>query len=189
MTDTSLLPPNATTQERAIANTIARISDVPMQITSIYDPATCPAALLPWLAWAWSVDEWDSGWTEATKRAVLAASFSTHRIKGTVASVKAALAAAGYPGATIVEGVGKFLCDGTYKCDGLEYCGDPEKWAVFRLTLPNAITNTQAAQVKRIVGQTAPARCQLEALDFQQSPAICDGSFLCNGEFNVGVIQ
>jgi phage tail P2-like protein len=177
LSDPSLLPPNATSQERDMANTVARISDVPVPVRDVWNVQTCPSAILPWLAWS-----------DDTKRAVIASSISLHRIKGTVASVKRALAVAGYPGAQIIEGVGKFNCDGTFNCDGLEFCGDPLKWAWFRVTLPTPISNSQAAQVKRIIAQTAPARCQLEVLDFQLVAALCDGEFFCDGTFNLGVV-
>jgi len=48
--------------------------------------------LLPWLAWALSVDSWDPEWADATKRAAVANSIAEHRIKGTRASVEAVMA-------------------------------------------------------------------------------------------------
>jgi phage tail P2-like protein len=92
----SLLPPNATPQETAIEAATARIADVPVPNATLWNPATCPAALLPWLAWALSVDEWDGTWPEARQRAVIAASIGVHRRKGTRGAVVAALAAAEY---------------------------------------------------------------------------------------------
>jgi phage tail P2-like protein len=92
----SLLPPNATPQETAIEAATARIAEVPVPNATLWTPATCPAALLPWLAWALSVDEWDGTWPEARQRAVIAASIGVHRRKGTRGAVVAALAAAEY---------------------------------------------------------------------------------------------
>lgn len=86
-----LLPPNATPQERALSNATARVGDVPVPIRSLWNPQTCPAALLPWLAWAMSVDDWDATWTEQQKRDVIAASVEVHRHKGTIGALKAAL--------------------------------------------------------------------------------------------------
>ncbi|MEJ1412787.1 MAG: phage tail protein I [Candidatus Sedimenticola sp. (ex Thyasira tokunagai)] len=115
---TSLLPPNATDLERnaeaAINQAIEQI-DVPLR--TLWNPAICPLDLLPWLAWALSVDEWDSSWTEATKRAVLAASVEVHRHKGTTASLRSALVAMGYEYVEILESV-KYPRDGTYVRDG-----------------------------------------------------------------------
>ncbi len=74
----------------------------PEVIATIWDPDACPASLLPWLAYALSVDVWDSSWSEARKRAVIAASPMVHRLKGTLASVENALTAMGLS-ATLTE--------------------------------------------------------------------------------------
>lgn len=91
----SLLPPNATVVERAMEMAAARIESVPTPARHMWNPQTCPAQLLPWLAWAFSVDEWDTTWTEAQKRATISASYSVHRRKGTIGAVKRALGALG----------------------------------------------------------------------------------------------
>ena len=65
-----LLPPSATKQERALALATSRVSDVPLPIRTLWNPDTCPLELLPWLAWALSVDTWDPNWSESIKRAV-----------------------------------------------------------------------------------------------------------------------
>lgn len=91
-----LLPPNATAQERAQSEAITRISSVPILVRESWNPATCPASLLPWLAWALSVDEWDTTWTEQEKRDVIQNSLLVHRHKGTIGAVRRALAPLGY---------------------------------------------------------------------------------------------
>ncbi len=90
-----LLPPSATPQERALAETVARVSAVPTPARDMWDPDTCPIELLPWLAWAFSLDDWDVTWTEAQQRAAVKASYGVHRHKGTIGSVKDALQALG----------------------------------------------------------------------------------------------
>lgn len=90
-----LLPHNATSQERALAETVARVSAVPTNARDMWDPDTCPVDLLPWLAWAFSLDNWDNTWTEQQKRAAVKASYAVHRYKGTIGSVKDALNALG----------------------------------------------------------------------------------------------
>lgn len=89
---TSLLPPNATPLERALEAATARIGDVPVDVAAIWDPATCPIAVLPWLAWSLSVDSWDPAWPDAVKRDAVARSIALHRRKGTRFSVEAVLA-------------------------------------------------------------------------------------------------
>lgn len=90
-----LLPSSATAQERALAETVARVSDVPTRARDLWNPDTCPIELLPWLAWAFSLDEWDATWTEDQQRTAVKTSYSVHRYKGTIGSVKDALQALG----------------------------------------------------------------------------------------------
>jgi phage tail P2-like protein len=99
----SLLPPNASPQERAIEQSAERLGAVDVPVGKLWDPKSCPVSLLPWLAWALSVDEWRSDWPESTKRAVVAASLGVHAHKGTVWALRRALEAAGYPQARIAE--------------------------------------------------------------------------------------
>ena len=90
-----LLPPSSTPLERALANTVAKVSSVPTPTRDLWNPDTCPVELLPWLAWAFSLDDWDVTWTEVQQRAAVKASYSVHRYKGTIGSVKDALQALG----------------------------------------------------------------------------------------------
>lgn len=87
----SLLPPNASQLERDLETVIAHSLDLPVSIKSLWDPWTCPASLLPWLAWANSVDDWNEHWPEQIKRQVIDAAFDVHRYKGTPHAVQRAL--------------------------------------------------------------------------------------------------
>lgn len=93
---TSLLPTNATPQERALDAAVARIADTTVPIRTLWDPDTCPEALLPWLAWALSVDVWDSDWPDEVKRQVIRVSVGMHRHKGTRAAVADAVSVLGF---------------------------------------------------------------------------------------------
>lgn len=88
-----LLPHNATAQERAISEAVARLGAVPTPIRDVWNADTCPPALLAWLAWAFSVDQWDASWTVAQQREVIRRSVEVHRYKGTIGAVRDALAA------------------------------------------------------------------------------------------------
>ncbi len=100
----TLLPPNATPQTRALEQVMAAPKlGLDQPIGTLWNPETCPEALLPWLAWALSVDDWEAGWSEARQRKVIAASINVHRHKGTLAGAKAALAAMGYGSAQVTE--------------------------------------------------------------------------------------
>lgn len=93
----SLLPPNATTAERALERAITEaVGSIPVPVRELWHADTCPAPLLPWLAAALSVDVWDAAWPEQAKREAIRASFLVHRHKGTAGAVKRALAALGW---------------------------------------------------------------------------------------------
>lgn len=89
----SLLPPSATPLERTIEAAIERVGAVPTPLAGTWNPDTCPAHLLPWLAWALSVDSWDGRWPEDKKRAVIRQSVMVHRKKGTRGALERALGA------------------------------------------------------------------------------------------------
>ena len=88
---TDLLPPNATELERAFDREAQRAFEPASRIPVVWDPAQCPERLLPYLAWALSVDEWRDAWPLARKRQVIAASVSVHRRKGTIGAIRRAL--------------------------------------------------------------------------------------------------
>ena len=99
---TGLLPPNATAAERAMDAATARLGEVLAPVADVWNPRTCPENVLPFLAWAFSVDGWDATWPVATKRRVIAASMRVHQIKGTKGAVVDALDSGGFA-ATVTE--------------------------------------------------------------------------------------
>jgi phage tail P2-like protein len=92
MTTDTLLPHNATPLERALEQSTARLGDIALPIRELWDPATCPLDLLPWLAWALSTDRWETHWSEDQKRDAVANAIERQRKKGTPASIDAVLA-------------------------------------------------------------------------------------------------
>ncbi|SDX05156.1 phage tail protein, P2 protein I family [Pseudomonas syringae] len=91
---TSLLPLNSTPLERAIEEATGEVTQIPLR--TLYNPQTCPAHLLYHLAWAWSVDRWDDGWSEPVKRAAIASSFFIHSRKGTIGAIRRLVEPLGY---------------------------------------------------------------------------------------------
>lgn len=69
------------------------MSNVATPLRTLWNPDTCPPELLAWLAWAFSVDEWNTGWTDAQKREFIRRSLEVHRYKGTIGAVRDALGA------------------------------------------------------------------------------------------------
>lgn len=185
----SLLPPNANPLERALEAVAAeRIEAIEVErLRALWTPADCPAPLLPWLAWALSVDEWDGAWPEATQRAVLAVSVDVHRHKGTVGAVRRSLAAAGYGDAVVLEGAGSTHYDGTYLYDGTRTYGDPSGWALYRVLLARSITLAEGASIRRACETVAPVRCWLTGVDFTASPYRYDGTRQYDGTVSHGV--
>lgn len=91
MNNPSLLPDNASELEQALAQTGTLIARLPIPFRDLWQPARCPAALLPWLAWTFSVDRWDESWSEEAKRQVIIASFYVHQHKGTIGALRRAV--------------------------------------------------------------------------------------------------
>jgi phage tail P2-like protein len=96
MTSRGLLPANASALERQAAEALAQIQRVPVPIRELHNPDLCPVALLPYLAWAYSVDRWDSAWPEATKRGVIRAAYFVHAHKGTIGALRRVVEPLGY---------------------------------------------------------------------------------------------
>ena len=94
---TRLLPPNASALERDVETAInGTIEAVPVPLRDLWNPDTCPLSLLPWLAWALSVDSWNPDWSEDVKRQVIKSSFAVHQVKGTIGALEMAITALGF---------------------------------------------------------------------------------------------
>lgn len=91
-----LLPPATKPLERALAQVCAAAEDLQSPIGDLWSPADCPSALLPWLAWAMGVEDWDGRWSDEQKRAAIAASIPIKRYRGTIGAVRRALGALGF---------------------------------------------------------------------------------------------
>ncbi|MGC6655972.1 phage tail protein I [Pantoea sp. EEL5] len=91
-----LLPTGSSALEVAAAEACSALESIPVHLRQLWNSQTCPVELLPYLAWAWSVDRWDSGWSESTKRSVVAASEYIHKHKGTIGSLRRVVEPLGY---------------------------------------------------------------------------------------------
>ncbi|KJC17445.1 phage tail protein I [Pseudomonas aeruginosa] len=91
-----LLPANATDLERLAAEALAHIDRVPVSLRQLWNPDTCPVELLPYLAWAFSVDRWSQVWPESAKRAAIRAAYFIHAHKGTIGALRRVVEPLGY---------------------------------------------------------------------------------------------
>lgn len=171
-----LLPPNTTALERAAAIATA-FSVSPEPIATLWDPDRCPAAFLPWLAWALHVDNWDDTASEAQQREAIKLSVLLHRKKGTPWAVKRALATLGLEIDLIDQQAQRAIyarhnpprLDGTWQLDGsvkimplADITGIPQvqHWAEFivRLNLADVTNPAIMAKLRALIDEWKPAR-------------------------------
>ncbi|HDR1048079.1 TPA: phage tail protein I [Pasteurella multocida] len=95
-TNKTLLPTGSTTLEKRAAQIMKSAVENPVIIADLINPDRCPVHLLPYLAWAFSVDKWDENWSEEVKRIVIKQSFFIHKHKGTIGAVKRVVEPIGY---------------------------------------------------------------------------------------------
>ncbi|HHT0448838.1 phage tail protein I [Klebsiella michiganensis] len=98
----SLLPPSSTAWMRSAESASARLSAITVALRTLWSPTACPVDLLPYLAWALSVDRWDKSWPAAKKVAAIQQSYWLHRRKGTRAAVRRVIEDMGFS-ATFAE--------------------------------------------------------------------------------------
>ncbi|KHS93257.1 tail protein [Pectobacterium brasiliense] len=92
----SLLPVGSSDLEIAAAKACAELSRTPIPLRQLCDPDSCPSNLLPYLAWAFSVDRWDEKWPEIIKRQAIKDAWFIHRHKGTVGALRRVVEPLGY---------------------------------------------------------------------------------------------
>lgn len=91
-----LLPYNRTPWESAMEAANAARYPLPAElVAATWSPDDCPEDLLPYLAWAMSVDVWEDSWPAVTKREVIRNALKLHRLKTTPAGIKAHVALTG----------------------------------------------------------------------------------------------
>ena len=150
-----LLPGNSTLLERQAAQALAQIQRVPIPLRQLCNPDTCPLEILPYLAWAFSVDRWDSKWTEAAKRSAIRSSHFIHSRKGTIGALR-----------RVVEPLG-------YLIEVLEWwqtnpLGVPGTFAIKVGVLETGITEEMYVEMERLIADAKPASRHLIGLTITQ---------------------
>lgn len=162
---TDLLPANSTPVERAISNAMDREAAIPMPANLMWNPARIPAGMLDYLAWAVSVDHWPVDWSDAEKRAAIAASAEWHRRKGTRQSVEIALTELGHPDAVVIEDrhlprLGRdWVLGRGWRLGPSDPC-----WADYWIEVDVPLYRVGAEAMAARLGGTAPARCRLRTI-------------------------
>lgn len=149
MSDSRLLPTGSSPLEVAAAKACAEIEKTPVSIRELWNPDTCPANLLPWLAWSFSVDRWDDKWPEATKRAVIRDAYFIHCHKGTIGAIR-----------RVVEPLG-------YLIEVREWWQLNEEPGTFRIVvgvLEQGITEEMYHELERLVADAKPASRHMTGL-------------------------
>jgi phage tail P2-like protein len=166
---TSLLPLNSTQLERAIEAALAEKTVIPLR--TLYNPDTCPAHLLPFLAWTWSVDRWDNRWSEAVKRSAIRSAFYVHAHKGTIGALR-----------RVVEPLG-------YLIEVLEWwqttpMGIPGTFALKVGVLDTGITEEMYLELERLIDDAKPVSRPLTglAISLETQGAIHIGVALYEGD-------
>ncbi|MBG6245595.1 phage tail protein I [Candidatus Symbiopectobacterium sp. 'North America'] len=150
MSDNRLLPVGSSVLEVAAATACAEITRVPVPLRQLWSPDTCPVHLLPYLAWAFSVDRWDEAWPESVKRQVIRDAFFIHRHKGTIGALRLVVEPFGYL-IRIIEWWQSGGVPGTFRLDiGVQYSG---------------ITEETFYELERLIADAKPASRHLLGLN------------------------
>lgn len=188
-TPATLLPPSSTPLERALDQTAAaRLAALPSVVASLWNADTCPPALLPYLAWAMSVDEWNDGWGVDKKRAVIKESRYIHQHKGTISAIKRALTAIGQPDATVIERGNYIRHNGIALRNATHTRAGAGGWASYRVILTQPVTIDLAMQIKRLLASVQRNCIVLTAIDYKQAALRHNGAATRNASYTRGVV-
>ncbi len=145
-----LLPPSASGFMRSVAVSTQKLSNIPIDLNLLWNAERCPTELLPYLAWALSVDRWDKNWSEKTKRQVIRSAWLIHRQKGTIAALR-----------RVVEPFG-------YLIRIIEWWQSGESPGTFRLDIgvqDSGITEETFYELERLIADAKPASRHLLGLN------------------------
>lgn len=150
----TLLPPSASTWMRHTETATARLSAITVGLRTLWTPTDCPVDLLPYLAWALSVDRWDKNWPEATKRKIIADAYFVHCHKGTIGALR-----------RVVEPLG-------YLIEVREWWDSGDPPGTFRLVigvLEQGITEEMYLELERVINDAKPVSRHLIGMTLIQN--------------------
>ncbi len=146
----SILPPNASVLQKDVEAVITeRLLSLNIDVISWMNNADiCPEEILPWLAWAVSVDVWDNNWSIETKRSVIKESIQVHKLKGTIGALRRALASFGFADIRIEE--------------WFDYGGEPFTFRVYAIFQEDGLSIEEANLIHASIMQTKNLRSHLD---------------------------
>lgn len=171
--------------EQVFANRLAVLAPV---IPTLWNAHTCPVDMLPWLAWAISVGEWDATWPEKFKRDTIADAVPIHSHKGTLGGLRQALTAMGHANAQIIERHASIRYTGSSKFDGTRTYGGPSQWATFSVLLERPVSIRQAALIRKRIASVKRNCCHLTGLDFTSVAIKYNGAIKYDGTYTHGLV-
>ncbi len=117
-------------------------------VRRINNPDQCPIEMLPWLAWAMSVDVWNNDWSPDVKRNVIRESVQVHGQKGTIGALRRALSAFLYADICIEE--------------WFEYGGNPYMFRVRAVFREEGLSVSDTELIYSTIMQTKNLRSHLD---------------------------
>ncbi|HHJ4428206.1 TPA: phage tail protein I [Klebsiella pneumoniae] len=165
----SLLPPSSTAWLRYTEAGTARLSAITVALRTLWTPTASPVDLLPYLAWALSVDRWDKDWPAERKIAAIQRSYWLHRRKGTRAAVR-----------RVVEDMG-------FSATFAEWFEVGDEPGTFRLEVDineTGLTAKTLAELNRLISDAKPVSRHPSQLNIAVKVRgdIWTGSTLCSGD-------
>ncbi|SAQ56351.1 phage tail protein I [Klebsiella grimontii] len=165
----SLLPPSSGDWLRYTEAGTARLSAITVALRTLWTPTACPVDLLPYLAWALSVDRWDKNWTAERKIAAIQRSYWLHRRKGTRGAVR-----------RVVEDMG-------FSATFAEWFDVSDEPGTFRLEVDvneAGLTPKTLSELERLIDDAKPVSRHLAQLNIAAKVAgdIRMGAMLYSGE-------
>ncbi|MFJ5282337.1 phage tail protein [Pseudomonas sp. NPDC088429] len=165
------------------------LADLDLNAMLVYLIDLVKPSLLPALADQFSLlDEaaWSLAESQEARRNLIKNSVELHRFKGTPWAIREVIRLLGFGEVKIQEGFNDRTYNNEIVHDGTHVYGDPTAWALYRVFLQRAITNDQAALLRRLLLSVAPARCRLVSLDYQSVAIRYNGVARHDGHYNHG---
>lgn len=185
VTGEDLLPPPLATDTRCqlLAQLASRLQQIDLTPLLVYLIDLTEARALPHLAEQFALTG-DNGWqlaeSEEAKRKLIKSAIELHRLKGTPWAVREVIRNLGFGEVQLLEGsagIEEHL---------LENYPKETRWALYRVVLSQALTNDQAASLRKTLVSFAPARCELFSLDYTAVPIRYNNQARYDGQYNHG---